>query len=68
LLYTDGVTESWNADGDEYGVDRLKAVMQQSGGLEPRQLTAACAADVKTFSGKGPQRDDLTIMTIRRLS
>jgi sigma-B regulation protein RsbU (phosphoserine phosphatase) len=67
VLYTDGVTETFDADGNEYGVERLASVVVQQPGAAPRQLAAACLQDRARFDASRARRDDLTLMVVRRL-
>jgi sigma-B regulation protein RsbU (phosphoserine phosphatase) len=67
LLYTDGVTEAFDAAEEEYGLERLRGVL--AGRLHddrPRTVVDACLADVAHFRGRTPARDDLTIALIKR--
>jgi len=65
LLFTDGISEARDVAGDEYGVDRLSLVAAERHGWAPRELMAACMADVQRFSG-GHRRDDQTLMAVYR--
>lgn len=67
LLYTDGLTEAVDPDGNSYGSDRLIATALAHAGDEPRGLVAACVEDLAAFQGAAAERaDDRTIMAIRR--
>ncbi len=73
LLYTDGLTESQNGNGDEFGLDRLMALARQFAGRE-RMLHAqgtdvlsAMRQGVARFAGGRPLDDDLTLALVRRL-
>ena len=65
LLYTDGVTEARNPGGDQYGLDRLRAVMAD-GPKEVEALGNAVLADVRRFAAGRPQNDDLTVVCFGR--
>jgi sigma-B regulation protein RsbU (phosphoserine phosphatase) len=66
VLYSDGLTEAFNASGEQYGVQRLSRLLEQQATLPPQQLLAATLEDLKRFRAGAPRNDDLTIMTIRR--
>ncbi len=66
LLYTDGLTEGLDDDGNQYGTERLIATALVHAGEPPRGLVAACANDLAAFRGAARREDDLTIMAIRR--
>jgi sigma-B regulation protein RsbU (phosphoserine phosphatase) len=66
LLYSDGVTEAWNSDEAEYGVDRLSRVALSSTDASPRSLINRCLQDITEFIGRSSKRDDLTLMVVER--
>lgn len=70
FLYTDGVTEAFDPDGQEYGDARLQQALtrQAQGGLPgPQALVEAVLADVHAFERGAPQADDITCMALRYL-
>ena len=64
LLYTDGVTESFNPEGEEFGEQRLIESLERHRALPPRDLLAAIVDDVQRFSAHS-QRDDITLIAAR---
>jgi len=64
-LYTDGVSEAMNTDGEEYGMDRFIAVLKQNRDRELSQLIEAIIASIKDFTKDAPQSDDITLILIR---
>jgi serine phosphatase RsbU (regulator of sigma subunit) len=60
-LYTDGVTESFNAVGEEFGEQRLIDVLRQHRELPSQELLAAVVEDVRRFSSNH-QHDDITVI------
>jgi sigma-B regulation protein RsbU (phosphoserine phosphatase) len=67
VLYTDGVTETFDARDEEYGLERLRrALSPRLGGGAPGEIVGACLEDVVKFRGDAPARDDLTIAVIQR--
>src|SRR5262249_36386420 len=65
LLYTDGLSESRDLHGAEYGVERLTDLALAIRGSSPREMIRACLQDLNKFSGGAPMLDDLTMMAIR---
>ena len=65
VLYTDGVSEAMNRHREQYGVERLVAVLLANSRASVDEITAAVQADVATFTGGTPQRDDLTLLVVR---
>lgn len=67
LLYTDGLLETQNPDGAEYGIERLFALATSSAPLPPQALVDSCVGDLVSYRGTATSTDDLTIMAVRRL-
>lgn len=65
LLFSDGVTESRDGDGEIFGADRLAECVRANSGLEPRALIDAVRTAAIEFSGTGVLKDDLTCVAIR---
>ncbi len=63
-LYTDGITESFNADGEDFGEERLVAALQGGRGTAPRDLAASVAEQAGKFSPH-EQHDDITLIVAR---
>jgi sigma-B regulation protein RsbU (phosphoserine phosphatase) len=69
LLYTDGISESRNENGDELGQEGLLALVRglPADSLEgPAAFGDALVARLKKFRGNGPQRDDETLVVLQR--
>jgi sigma-B regulation protein RsbU (phosphoserine phosphatase) len=69
VLYTDGLTEARNRADEEYGTERLAALlggMSRRAGLTARGLTTACVRDLAAFREGAPATDDLSVMVVRR--
>ena len=66
FLYTDGLSESLDGAGREYGAERLSRLLNSNPGLSPDAIVSLCRQELHAFAeGKAP-RDDLTLMAIRR--
>lgn len=66
LIYTDGLTESRNAAGEEYGLNRVKTVAQMHSKCAPSELLSRCLSDLETFTAGIKQTDDLTLLAVHR--
>lgn len=64
-LYTDGVTESPNPAGEEFGDERLLDSLRRHNGLDACAMAHAIVKDVADFSASG-QFDDITLIIARR--
>lgn len=63
-LYTDGITESFNAAGEEFGEERLIESLRRNRGLSSQALLAAIIDEVRQFSPQ-EQGDDITLIVAR---
>src|SRR5439155_20802519 len=63
-LYTDGITESFNPVGEEFGEQRLIEALRRHRQLPPQQLLAAIVDEVHQFSPE-EQYDDITLIAAR---
>ena len=63
-LYTDGLTESFNAEGEEFGEERIIERLRQCRELPSSALTACLVDDVRQFSPH-EQYDDITLVVAR---
>jgi phosphoserine phosphatase RsbU/P len=66
LLYTDGLTESCNSAGEEFGLRRIKRIARQHLRTTPSKLISECLSDHRNFQAGVKQVDDLTLLVIRR--
>jgi sigma-B regulation protein RsbU (phosphoserine phosphatase) len=66
ILYTDGVTEALNTDGDEFGLDRMIQSVRASATDGAQTIVKRIIEDVRNFTGSVPQNDDITLIAIRK--
>jgi sigma-B regulation protein RsbU (phosphoserine phosphatase) len=66
LLYTDGITEASNSADEEYGEERLHALLSERRELNGGELIDALLADVLAFCGRVRPRDDMTLLLLGR--
>jgi phosphoserine phosphatase RsbU/P len=66
LVYTDGVTEALNPDGEEYGIARMKAFAGSCSAKAPDHLISDCLQDLEKFTSGTKPTDDLTLLAIQR--
>jgi serine phosphatase RsbU (regulator of sigma subunit) len=65
LLYTDGVVESApGAGGEQFGTERLKAMLAGNRGLAPARLCEALLKGAESFRGKSGVVDDVTVVAV----
>lgn len=63
-LYTDGITESFNESGEDFGERRLIEVLRRNRGLAAADTVAALVAEVRQFS-PAEQHDDVTVIVAK---
>jgi predicted ATPase/serine phosphatase RsbU (regulator of sigma subunit) len=66
VLYTDGITEAENRDGEQYTLERLCAIVQRAWGGSADEVKQAIIEDVMTFIGSQKIFDDLTLLVLRQ--
>jgi sigma-B regulation protein RsbU (phosphoserine phosphatase) len=65
VLYTDGVTEAFNPDGELFGEERLSEFLIRSDKLGTKYLVDALVRDIDDFAGDEEQSDDITVFCLR---
>ena len=66
LLYTDGIIEALNPDGDEqFGYDRLAEIVQQNDGLPANELVQKIRQALNDFTQRNFLADDITLIACR---
>ncbi len=67
FFYSDGVTEAMNSRSEEYGEERLNAVIAACDTMSAEQTRDQILSDVDRFVGNTPANDDITLVVVRRL-
>ena len=67
FLYTDGLTEANNAEGEELGLERTKDVLNDcvKRRLKPEDIVCTVTEAVHRFAMNAEQSDDLTMLAVR---
>lgn len=66
LLYTDGLTEAVNSDGEEYGGERLSQSLHLRAAQPVEAIMTGICEDVRSFVGGEAQSDDITLIVIKK--
>jgi sigma-B regulation protein RsbU (phosphoserine phosphatase) len=66
LLYTDGVTEALDANGDEFGPERMMECIRASAPDGAPAMITRLIDELRSFVGAQPQNDDITLIAIRK--
>jgi sigma-B regulation protein RsbU (phosphoserine phosphatase) len=65
LVYTDGVTEAVNDEGEMFGISRLIETVQKNNDLPPQKIIEAVREDLKSFTGTTAQTDDQVLIAVK---
>ncbi len=66
ILYTDGVTEAQNDDGDIFDEQLLIECILRQPEISAFKLQDAIMQDIKDFVAGAPQFDDITLMILEK--
>jgi serine phosphatase RsbU (regulator of sigma subunit) len=65
ILFTDGVTEARNEDGEEFQYERLARVAEMHAGEAPQDLIRAIIRSVQEFTRESEALDDMTLLALK---
>jgi sigma-B regulation protein RsbU (phosphoserine phosphatase) len=65
ILYTDGVTEAFNPQNEEFGDERLASYVKKHRDDPIQKILAGIIDEIRTFSDSAPQSDDITLIVVR---
>lgn len=67
VVYSDGIPEAWKSEKEQYGMERFKESLKKFGPLgTAEEIKNAIFADLKAFCGDFEQKDDITVMVLRK--
>jgi serine phosphatase RsbU (regulator of sigma subunit) len=65
VFYTDGITETENATGEMYGVERLGQAIEANRGDKPEAMVSNVLSQLERFGGGKEHEDDLTLVVMK---
>jgi adenylate cyclase len=65
IFYTDGVSETRNAKGKEFGITALTSAVKRFRNLSAQGIVDAILNELRLFQGKAIQHDDTTIIAVK---
>jgi steroid delta-isomerase-like uncharacterized protein len=65
VVYSYGMTEARNPDGEEFGEEQLMSCVRANTALTPTDLLECLLATVHKFSAGAAQSDDMTLLALR---
>jgi phosphoserine phosphatase RsbU/P len=66
VVFTDGVIEALNSQGDEYGEARLIGLLDGASTLTSAEVLRRLLASLDVFAANTPQHDDMTCLLLTR--
>jgi sigma-B regulation protein RsbU (phosphoserine phosphatase) len=66
VLYTDGITEAFDINRKQYGVERLCEVVRQNSSLSVQKIRQAVIEDVRRHIGVQKVFDDITLLVLKQ--
>jgi sigma-B regulation protein RsbU (phosphoserine phosphatase) len=67
MALTDGLWETFNKDGDMFGLERVQELIRSYAHLSAAQISDKITEDVTRFRGQEKPEDDLTFMIVKVL-
>jgi sigma-B regulation protein RsbU (phosphoserine phosphatase) len=65
-LYTDGIVETMNSQGKQFGRKSLGALLRRNRDLTPSQIAERIETDLLGFAGSARPHDDRTVLVMKR--
>ena len=65
VFYTDGITETVSPQGEMFGVDRLRMLIEKNNSLTPDELIEVIKNSVRSFSNQKQFKDDITLIIVQ---
>jgi len=66
-LYTDGVNEAMDSDGNQFSYQRLEKFLKKSNNIPTKEITQNSINEIKKFTKGAAQSDDITILVLKYL-
>jgi sigma-B regulation protein RsbU (phosphoserine phosphatase) len=67
IIFTDGVTDALNSEGQDFGRERLAAIFDNYNGWSALEISVSVWSELRTYMGETPQLDDITYVVIKRV-
>ncbi len=67
VLYSDGITETFNANAEMYGLERFKKLLYEKRHLSPIEIRKAILSDLETYQQGESIHDDITLVVAKFL-
>jgi serine phosphatase RsbU (regulator of sigma subunit) len=67
LFITDGITECLGPSGEDFGEDRVQALLERHAGGSAREIRDHVTTAVRSFSATADQFDDQTVVVVKAI-
>jgi sigma-B regulation protein RsbU (phosphoserine phosphatase) len=64
-LYTDGIPESFDLQGEQFGQDRLEVLLRTAASVAAPEAVRIVREALQAFVGENPPSDDITLIVLR---
>jgi len=64
-MYTDGVTEAFNKNEEQFSDERLSVSLKACMLASPKDIVSNVLKDIRSFTGSRPQSDDITMLILK---
>lgn len=65
FLYTDGVSEAMNAQGEDFTEERLEEAVKKASAQSSSEIIRQVKSEVEAYEGGAPQSDDITMVVVK---
>lgn len=65
ILFTDGVSEAMDVNGEDYTEERLERFVQTLVGLSAEKIVTAIKNEIQLYTAGAPQSDDITLVVFK---
>lgn len=65
FTYTDGLTETENEEGEEFGIENLEKYFQTNNHKDLKEIHQDIIVELDTFKGRNGYRDDITMLSCK---
>jgi sigma-B regulation protein RsbU (phosphoserine phosphatase) len=66
VIYSDGITDAADGGEEEFGLERLQAIIDRNRHVSAQELVRCIIGEVEKYAGDTPQTDDMTLVVIKR--
>lgn len=65
MIYSNGLSDTANVDGDLYGIERLMNVVSETQNLKLKEVISEVLSDMAKFRKQAPINDDICVLAVQ---